>query len=102
MIVYYPIYYKQFKCIADKCKHSCCVGWEIGLDQGTASKYSALDNDFGKEIRSHVSSEGSVIRLCDDGRCPFLDNSGLCRIISSLGEGYISEICREQIERAHV
>ena len=95
MIVYYPIYYKQFKCIADKCKHSCCVGWEIGLDQATANKYSALDSDFGKEIRSHISSDGSTIRLCEDDRCPFLDGSGLCRIISSLGEGYISDICRE-------
>ncbi len=29
MNTYAPDYYTEFKCIADKCTHSCCVGWEI-------------------------------------------------------------------------
>ena len=29
MTVTVPSYYKDFKCIADKCRHSCCIGWEI-------------------------------------------------------------------------
>ena len=27
-----PDYYSQFKCIADQCRHTCCVGWEIEVD----------------------------------------------------------------------
>ena len=29
---YIPDYYKDFQCIADKCKDSCCIGWEIMID----------------------------------------------------------------------
>ena len=93
MKVYFPSYYEKFKCIADKCRHSCCVGWEIDVDDVTMEKYKALSDDMGDDIRSHICD--GVIELCDDERCPFLDRRGLCRIISSLGEGYISDICRE-------
>ena len=27
-----PDYYREFHCIADKCRHSCCIGWEIDID----------------------------------------------------------------------
>jgi lysine-N-methylase len=36
-----------------------------------------------------------VIELCDGDRCPFLECNGLCRIISELGDDYMSIICRE-------
>ena len=93
MKIYFPSYYEKFKCIADKCRHSCCVGWEIDVDDATMEKYKGLSGDFGEDIRSHICD--GVIELCDDERCPFLDSKGLCRIISSLGEGFISDICRE-------
>lgn len=93
MKVYFPSYYKDFKCIADRCRHSCCVGWEIDVDDGTVEVYEGLGGELGREIRSHIS--GGVIAMCSDGRCPFLDSRGLCRIISSLGEEYVSDICRE-------
>lgn len=93
MKVYFPSYYKDFKCIADRCRYSCCVGWEIDVDDGTVEAYEGLGGELGREIRSHIS--GGVIGMCSDGRCPFLDSRGLCRIISSLGEEYVSDICRE-------
>ena len=94
MKAYFPSYYQRFKCIADKCKNSCCVGWEIRVDDVTLEKYRRLDGALGDEVRTRVCSNG-VIEMCDDGRCPFLDERGLCRIISAVGEGYISDICRE-------
>lgn len=94
MTIYFPYYYKDFKCIADKCRHSCCVGWEIDVDDSTLMKYRAIEGAFGDEIRSHISDDG-VICLSEGDRCPFLDEAGLCRIISKLGEGYISEICNQ-------
>ena len=90
MIVYRPSYYKDFKCIAEKCHHSCCVGWEISVDSVTLNKYKALGRE---DILCHI--DGSEISLCDGDRCPFLRADGLCRIISELGESYTSQICRE-------
>lgn len=90
MKVYFLNYYNQFKCIADRCKHSCCVHWEISVDDETLNNYKRL----GKEdILCHIKD--GEIALTDDCRCPFLDGEGLCKIIKSLGEKYISEICRE-------
>ena len=94
MKVFFPLYYKEFKCIAEKCRHSCCVGWEIGVDDATITKYISLEGELGEEIRSKITDE-STVGLCSDGKCPFLDSMGLCRIISSLGEEYTSHICRE-------
>ena len=93
MKLYAPKYYKEFKCISDKCRHSCCVGWEIGVDEATLSRYDLLSNCEREEILSHI--EDGVIKLSEDGRCPFLDERGLCRIISKYGEEYTSIICRE-------
>ena len=90
MIVNFPLYYKEFKCIAEKCTHSCCVGWEISVDEATLDKYKALNRE---DILCHI--EDGEILLCDGDRCPFLCDSGLCRIISQLGEEYTSVICRE-------
>ncbi len=33
MKLFAPRYYKKFKCSADKCDHSCCVGREIDVDE---------------------------------------------------------------------
>lgn len=88
--VYYPSYYKDFHCIADKCTHSCCVGWEIQVDAKTLNNYANLER---KDILSHIRD--CEIILTNDGRCPFLTENGLCKIIASLGEDCISEICRE-------
>lgn len=96
MNLYAPLYYQKFTCIADKCRHSCCVGWEIDIDGDTLCKYAALTAPYGKEIRSSVSMEGTPhFKLLPDDRCPHLDEQGLCRIIKALGEGYLCDICRE-------
>ena len=92
-----PQYYFNFKCIADKCRHSCCVGWEIDVDERTLARYRALPAEKGNEILQSIaeSEDGAHFRLCDDERCPHLDEKGLCRIITALGEGYLCDICRE-------
>ena len=39
MIVRVPDYFSEFSCIAGDCKDSCCLGWEIDIDEelGTPS-----------------------------------------------------------------
>ena len=92
-----PRYYLDFKCIADKCKHSCCVGWEIDVDEHTLARYRALPVEQGGEILQSIegNGDGAHFRLCADERCPHLNEKGLCRIITALGEGYLCDICRE-------
>ena len=35
MKIIVPDYYKDFKCLAGDCKHSCCIGWEVDIDADT-------------------------------------------------------------------
>lgn len=92
MNLFAPSYYKNFKCIADKCSHSCCIGWEIDIDADTYEKYKKESLD----ILSSIDTEGVPhFKLCENDRCPHLDMHGLCKIITNLGEDYLCEICRE-------
>lgn len=94
MHAYTPEYVKDFKCIADRCRHSCCEGWAIGVDADTLARHRASDHPISRELIAKLAEdEGDVYIDCPSGRCPFLDSRGLCRIISALGEGYISDIC---------
>lgn len=88
-----PKYFLDFRCIASKCLDSCCVGWEIVIDEESRSKYSALSCDIGEEIRAKTAH--GCFSLDSKGRCAFLDGDGMCRIIRELGEGYLCDICRE-------
>ncbi|WP_300382317.1 hypothetical protein [Clostridium sp.] len=36
--------YKKFKCTADKCKFTCCKGWDISVDTNTYNKWRENDN----------------------------------------------------------
>ena len=96
MKLYAPKYYKNFKCIADKCEHSCCVGWEIDIDKKTMKKYQTLSSGYASFIADSISTEDTPhFRLTKDDRCPHLDERGLCNIITNVGEDYLCDICRE-------
>lgn len=89
----FPDYYKKFKCIADKCQHSCCVGWEIDIDQSTMDLYNSLEGEFADKIRENIEGEVPHFVLKEGERCPFLNDSGLCDIICELGENALCDIC---------
>ncbi|MBR6594102.1 MAG: flagellin lysine-N-methylase [Clostridia bacterium] len=97
MKLWAPAYYKSFACIADKCDHSCCVGWEIDIDSETYGRYKALEGGYAQQITESISVEGGTphFRLGSGDRCPHLDGRGLCRIIFSFGEEHLCHICRE-------
>ena len=96
MKLYAPIYYKSFKCVADRCEHSCCIGWEICVDAETLEKYKCIGGDYGDEIKKSISYDGDPhFKLCSNDRCPHLNDQGLCHIILNLGEEYLCDICRE-------
>lgn len=96
MKLYAPKYYKEFVCIADKCRHSCCVGWEIDIDSDTMDKYACVNAEYGKMIAESIENNADPhFKLDADERCPHLNSNGLCNIILELGEDYLCHICRE-------
>ena len=88
-----PEYYKKFKCIADKCRHNCCIGWEIDIDEETAKKYSSLNTPLGDRIRNNTEGNPPHFLLKEKDRCPFLNENNLCDIITELGEEGLCDIC---------
>lgn len=92
-----PDYYDEFSCIADKCKHSCCIGWEIDIDNSAYEKYKNLKTPLGERICKSIAEDNSSRHfiLGENERCPFLDDVGLCDIIKELGEDALCNICAD-------
>lgn len=93
MILTFPTFYRDFKCIANSCTDSCCIGWEIDIDSATYDKYRLMPENFQKNIA--VCDGVAHFVLTEDERCPFLQNDGLCKIILEHSEDMLCDICRE-------
>ncbi len=96
-MLYFPEYYKEFRCIADKCTDTCCKGWEIDIDGATLEKYRSVNGSFGERLKNSIAeNEGiSFFRLTEYERCPFLNTSRLCDIYLTLGENALCGICTD-------
>ena len=92
-----PDYYREFRCIADKCRHSCCIGWEIDIDADTREAYRRIPGDFGKRLNAAIEDgeDVSCFRLGENDRCPMLNANGLCDLITALGEDNLCQICAD-------
>ena len=92
-----PNYYDMFKCIADKCKDNCCIGWEIDIDEFTFNKYMNTGGDLGNRLKNEIATENGVhyFKLKENERCPFLNSNNLCDIICGLGENSLCQICSD-------
>ncbi len=88
-----PYFYDDFKCIADRCTDSCCIGWEIDIDPETAEIYAQESGTLGDKLKKNIEKNAFI--LAQDERCPFLRSDNLCELICEKGEGYLCEICRE-------
>jgi lysine-N-methylase len=98
MLYIKPAFYDDFKCIADKCTDSCCVGWEINIDNETMDIYKNMHTEFALKIRENIvkNEENTYsFKLLEGERCPFLNKNNLCDIITNCGEDSICYICKE-------
>lgn len=96
MIFRVPSYYRKFQCIADRCQDSCCIGWEIDIDEDTFAYYKSVKGTFGKRLAAHMTQGGTnSFVLKENGWCPFLNERKLCDICIELGEEALSEVCTE-------
>ena len=94
MLTVYPNYYPAFRCIAGACRHSCCIGWEIDIDEETLAKYKNMSGPLGDRLRRNISTGDPPHFVLGAGeRCPFLNQSNLCDLILSGGEGLLCQIC---------
>lgn len=91
MKVIAPSYYKDFACIADRCKHSCCVGWEIDIDEESLTRFAQVKGELGQRLKVNIA-DGHFV-LDEKERCPFLNEKGLCDLIIGLGEGCLCQVC---------
>lgn len=92
----YPEYYKEFVCIGSRCPETCCMGWQIAIDETALKKYkkAALRKDgFGLRLRKGIDFQEGCFRV-KDSFCPFLNTEGLCDIYIELGEKALCRTCR--------
>lgn len=95
MLITKPDYYDRFRCIASLCPDSCCQGWEIQVDEASASRYLALPGPLGDRLRQVLRRDGEEYWMENiQGRCPMWRPDGLCSIQSELGEAALCQTCR--------
>ncbi len=85
--------YDNFHCIADKCPKSCCIGWQIMIDNESLDKYKNIEGKFARRIKSSVNYDESSFYQ-DNTRCKMLNSSGLCDLQSTMGESFLCNTCR--------
>lgn len=89
-------FFQNFHCIAGDCKHSCCIGWEIDIDEDTLDDYRQIGGAFGRRLSANIATDGTPhFKLTKDERCPFLNQQNLCDIILNLGEESLCQICAD-------
>lgn len=91
--------YDKFKCTADKCKFTCCEGWDISIDDETYDRWSK-GNDAekllgGVKVKSYNGKKEYFINKETFDFCPFLDEKGLCAVVKNHGEEYLSLTCHK-------
>lgn len=91
-----PDYYDNFKCIADRCRHNCCIGWEIDIDDDTLEKYKRQTGALLEKLQKNIALKPCAhFILGENERCPFLNGENLCELIIAGGEDMLCGICRE-------
>ena len=108
-----PDFYNDFHCIAGQCSFTCCKEWKIAVDSETKKRWrklsvpeTVLKSDRVPEHACRSSLDkaqlsqfvmkkdgGEIIELLPNMRCPFLEDTELCRLVLDYGEECLSETC---------
>ena len=100
-----PVFYQNFRCLAQGCRDSCCVNWAITFDKKDYLRLRRLDAppalqerlEQGVRREKKGAHDGVLYGKFDldanKGRCPFLDGDGLCAIQRACGHDALPEVC---------
>ena len=108
-----PEFYKDFHCIGGQCSFTCCKEWKIAVDPETKKRWRKLSVpetvlESGRVLKHACRSSldktqlsqfvmkkdgGEIIELLPNMRCPFLEDTELCRLVLDYGEACLSETC---------
>jgi len=100
-----PNYFRNFHCLAQDCRDSCCIGWRITFDKKDYLRLRRLDApadlrerlDRGVQREKKGNHDGTFYAKFDLGgnnsRCPFLDPDGLCAIQRTCGHEALPFVC---------
>jgi len=94
-----PEFYDEFRCIADQCPFTCCGGWDISVDTETYHKWKSNEKQSGYfmdniNVKKYRKEAQYYIKMGRRKSCPFLDEKGLCNIVTHHGEEYLSNTCK--------
>lgn len=112
-LVIEPEFYGDFHCIGGQCSFTCCKEWKIAVDHETKKRWrnidvpeTVLESGRVPEHACRSSSDkaqlsqfvvkkdgGEIIELLPNMRCPFLEDSELCRLVLDYGEECLSKTC---------
>lgn len=95
MIYTRPDYFNEFKCTADKCKDTCCAGWQIVIDDESMEKYKKIKGDYIWKVMTNVDWEEGCFRQDRAKRCAFLNENNLCDLYINAGEDSLCKTCRD-------
>lgn len=95
-----PDFVERFSCVGPECLISCCQGWNIAIDKKTHHAYLNSDNrDIATLAQANLlrtrkgKSNFSVIKLNEEGFCPFIAEDKFCLVQRELGESALSPTC---------
>lgn len=88
-----PHYYRDFRCIAGNCPDTCCAGWQIVIDSRTLGRYKKTKGPLGNRIHNSVNWRTGCFKQYSR-RCAFLNEEGLCDLISEGGPHMLCRTCR--------
>ena len=102
----YPDYYPLFRCIADRCRHNCCIGWEIDVDGDSLAAYDQIGGEMGERLHKCIDRSGEMPHfiLGEQERCPFLNGKNLCDLIlygGEIGRASCGKECRSRWSPYH-
>ncbi len=98
-----PAYVQRFQCKCGDCRTVCCHGWRINLTEAEHRRLTGLDcsaalrsrMDDGFTLSDTPTADAyAYIHHGADGRCPMLDEAGLCIIHAECGEEVQPAVCR--------
>lgn len=101
-----PVFYQKFHCLAQDCRDTCCVDWNITFDKKDYLRLRRLN--VSGELRDKLEKDVIRERKTDHegpfyakfdlkshgGRCPFLAPDGLCSIQCACGGDALPDVCK--------